>query len=542
MIKSRSDKYMITEPNNNNNEYNNRILFLNKKLNNSFKSQKSKSKNLIRMNSLNKNMKLILPNISSNSVKLNEKREINSRNNTFKRRVNSLNNIKSIYPKKILMERLLYLRKKFASKKYMSKGELTEMIYGNKIQLCNFDIKKNKRLKEIMYNRPKFIIDLIEFGFIPKDEIKEFFNIDSFNITWNENLEKAYREIRKTNTNIFKIILFLSKTHLLSLLKQIFEVKNYMNYYNYNQKEIEKIYDIYETLNKYEYSKIKLAYDKIDNIYYKRELLLIEKINQIRNDYYSKKLKNFSKIKKIEFNIKKSVEKGKTELIEIKNCIFHVRQKINWKIFPYKEINRIKFKKPITKLNEIINKDIDINNIKIKDKIKNEKIYLKEKIKILKNEKILFNKSNFNWNNFMKENNDNKKIIEYYIIMIQSHFRSFLIKVFLSKLINSVDKIIIYLNKYTKFKKLILQMYEITFKEKNCDENINKINKVVKIMIKNCKTRKLIFNNYETNLINKIIEVNIGILPIKANKEIYSSIPLLNLNKFLSYLIIHKNI
>ena len=85
-------------------------------------------------------------------------------------------------------------------------------------------------------------------------------------------------------------------------------------------------------------------------------------------------------------------------------------------------------------------------------------------------------------------------------------------------------------------------MYEITFKEKNCDENINKINKVVKIMIKNCKTRKLIFNNYETNLINKIIEVNIGILPIKANKEIYSSIPLLNLNKFLSYLIIHKNI
>ena len=157
MIKSRSDKYMITEPNNNN-EYNNRILFLNKKLNNSFKSQKSKSKNLIRMNSLNKNMKLILPNISSNSVKLNEKREINSRNNTFKRRVNSLNNIKSIYPKKILMERLLYLRKKFASKKYMSKGELTEMIYGNKIHLCNFDIKKNKRLKEIMYNRPKFII------------------------------------------------------------------------------------------------------------------------------------------------------------------------------------------------------------------------------------------------------------------------------------------------------------------------------------------------------------------------------------------------
>ena len=35
---------------------------------------------------------------------------------------------------------------------------------------------------------------------------------------------------------------------------------------------------------------------------------------------------------------------------------------------------------------------------------------------------------------------------------------------------------------------------------------------------------------------NKIIEKNAYILPIKENQEIYSNIPLINLNKYLSYL------
>ena len=238
--------------------------------------------------------------------------------------------------------------------------------------------------------------------------------------------------------------------------------------------------------------------------------------------------------------MKKVVEKGKAELIQIKNCIFHVRQNINWKIFPYKEINRIKFKKPITKLNEVIKKDININNVEIKEKIKKEKIYLKERIKALKKEKLLFNNNdkNFNWKTFMKENKENKKIIEYYIIMIQAHFKGFLVKIFLNKLITCVDTIVINLYKYTKFKKIILKLYEMTFEETNEKNKIKEINKVVKIMINNCKTRLLIFKENEVNLINKIIESNIGILPIKSNQEIYSSIPLLNLNKYLSYLIL----
>ena len=41
-------------------------------------------------------------------------------------------------------------------------------------------------------------------------------------------------------------------------------------------------------------------------------------------------------------------------------------------------------------------------------------------------------------------------------------------------------------------------------------------------------------------MINKITESNIGILKVKENQIIYSNIPLINLNKYLSYLILNK--
>ena len=65
---------------------------------------------------------------------------------------------------------------------------------------------------------------------------------------------------------------------------------------------------------------------------------------------------------------------------------------------------------------------------------------------------------------------------------------------------------------------------------------INEIKKVVKIMLNNCLTRKLIFKKNEVNMINKITESNIGILKVKENQIIYSNIPLINLNKCLTYL------
>ena len=566
MIKSRSFKfhkklplyhfYTINteETKNQNKEKNiNNITFFNSKI----FSHNIKNLNLINIkkikikaNSNKKKPKFLLPNISYSNIQ--QKTEGNySNNKNNKKRMYSSSNLKpknykigeNFENKKIPINKLLYLRKKFSSHIKMSKGEIVEMTYGNKIQFGNeldTDIKENKRIKEIIYNNPKFILDLIKFGHVDKNEIKDFFGIESFNIHWDENLEKSYREIRKINSNIFKIISFLSKTGLLRKLKKNYESKNYIDYYNYNIKEIEKVYDIYEKLKEYDYMKIKEAFDKIDNIYLIRDFFLKEKISKIRKEYFSKKLKNYQENKKSEINLKEIVDKGKAELIEIKNCIFHIRQNTNWKIFPNKKINRLRFSKSITKYNEIIKTETNIKNIEFKDKIKKVKIYLKQKINQLKSKKA-FEYPNFSLKKFIKENKDNKRIIEYYITLIQSNFRGFIVRSFLSKLIKSINAIILNLYEYTKFKQLIITLYKKTFElgelndEKN-KEKIEEINNVVKIMIKHCRTRKIVFKKSETKLINKIIKDNIGLLPIKENQEIYSNIPLINLNKFLTYI------
>ena len=530
----------------------NKILVLRKKLNLSFSKDKIKQKKKISLNILPINLKIYkqkipLPNISSSThtISKESKEIINNKKN--KKRIYSSNILKpknynisdNIEDKIICTQKLLYLKNKFLSKINMSKGEIVEMTFGKKIKFDNIlDIfmEKNKRIKEIIYNNPKFIINLIEIGKVDKNDIYDFFNIESFNISWNEILERSYREIRKISSNIFKIISFLSKTRLIGILKKNFESKNYMNFDNYNQKEIEKIYDIYEKLKKYDNEKIKEALDKINEIYYIRDILLKEKISKIRNEYYSNKLKNYNENKKYEINLKELTEKGKIGLIEIKNCIFHIRQNTNWKIFPYKNINRLKFSKPITKYNEIIKKEIDVENIEFKDKIIKEKIYIKEKIKILKKENI-FQKADFNWNKFIKKNIENKKIIDYYVTIIQSNFRSFMVKIFINKLIKSVNSIIINLYEYSKFKQLILTMYKMTYENDTNNIKLNQINKVLNIILKNCRTRKLIFKKYEVDMINKITKSNIGILPLEPNQEIYSNIPLIYLLKFINYII-----
>ena len=530
----------------------NKILVLRKKLNLSFSKDKIKQKKKISLNIIPIKLKIYkqkipLPNISSttHTISKESKEIINNKKN--KKRIYSSNILKpknynisdNIEDKIICTQKLLYLKNKFLSKINMSKGEIVEMTFGKKIKFDNIlDIfmEKNKRIKEIIYNNPKFIINLIEIGKVDKNDIYDFFNIESFNISWNEILERSYREIRKISSNIFKIISFLSKTRLIGILKKNFESKNYMNFDNYNQKEIEKIYDIYEKLKKYDNEKIKEALDKINEIYYIRDILLKEKISKIRNEYYSNKLKNYNENKKYEINLKELTEKGKIGLIEIKNCIFHIRQNTNWKIFPYKNINRLKFSKPITKYNEIIKKEIDVENIEFKDKIIKEKIYIKEKIKILKKENI-FQKADFNWNKFIKKNIENKKIIDYYVTIIQSNFRSFMVKIFINKLIKSVNSIIINLYEYSKFKQLILTMYKMTYENDTNNIKLNQINKVLNIIIKNCRTRKLIFKKYEVDMINKITKSNIGILPLEPNQEIYSNIPLIYLLKFINYII-----
>ena len=295
MIKSRSFKFLKNKPffnyytmntEESKNEYketdNNINLYNSKLFSHNLKIKIAKNLNLnnikqikIKANSNKKKLKILLPNISNSNIHLSNKCNNKEYN---KKRIYSSSNLKpknykikvNIEDRKISMEKLLKLRKKFSSKIKMSKGEIVEMTYGNKIGFGNdldIDINENKRIKEILYNNPKFIIDLIEFGRVDKNEINEFFNIESFNIIWNENFEKSYREIRKIDTNIFKIISFLSKTGLLRKLKKNFEFKNYIDFYNYNIKEIEKTYDIYEQLKEYEYQKIKEAFEKIDDIY-----------------------------------------------------------------------------------------------------------------------------------------------------------------------------------------------------------------------------------------------------------------------------------
>ena len=570
MIKSRSFKFLKNNPlfnyytintEESKNEYketdNNINLYNSKLFSHNLKIKIVKNLNLnnikqikIKANSTKKKLKIFLPNISNSNIHLSNKYNNKEYN---KKRIYSSSNLKpknykikvNIEDRKISMEKLLKLRKKFSSKIKMSKGEIVEMTYGNKIGFGNdldIDINENKRIKEILYKNPKFIIDLIEFGRVDKNEINEFFNIESFNIIWNENFEKSYREIRKIDTNIFKIISFLSKTGLLRKLKKNFESKNYIDFYNYNIKEIEKTYDIYEQLKEYEYQKIKEAFEKIDDIYLMRDFLLKEKISKIRKEYYSKRLKKYQEMKKSEIELKEIIDKGKAELIEIKNCIFHVRQNTDWKVFPYKKINRLKFSKSITKYNEIIKKEMNIKNIEFKDKLKKEKIYLKQKINILKSQKV-FDNPNFNLNKFIKENKEHKRIIEYYITIIQSNFRGLIVRIFLAKLIKGIHNIINNLYIYTKFKQLTLALYKKSFEliDSNIKgdifkQKINEINNVVKIMIKYCRTRKLIFKKYEVEIINKTIKYNIGILPIKENHEIYSNIPLINLNKCLTYL------
>lgn len=144
----------------------------------------------------------------------------------------------------------------------------------------------------------------------------------------------------------------------------------------------------------------------------------------------------------------------------------------------------------------------------------------------------------------MNENKEKKRIIEYCIIMIQSRFRGFMVKIFLSKIISSIDIIINAIERYIGFKKLILKLYRTTFNEILMDkfghlEYKNKviiIRKIIKVIIKNCKNRKLLFNKNEIDLINRLEEMNIGFRPIRLEQEIYSIKLLLSLDKFLFYL------
>ena len=460
---------------------------------------------------------------------------------------------------KISLNKLLSLRARFFANENMNRGELTEMMFGNKIPFYTnknkYDDMQNKnKVYEVLCNNPKLIIDLIEKGYVDKKDIIDYFNIKSINLHWNDKLEKKFREIsynkRKTNSNMLKTTFFLVNIGFHRILKEKFEEKNFRNTSTYNQKEIEEFAKMYEKLRKYDLNKLLEGYSKVDAIYHLREVIINDKINKIRDNYYHNKLNKFFHDKnKTEIILQNVVQKEKNEMKEMKNTIFQIRENKEWKNIPNKKINKLKLHKSITKINRFIKEDVDIKNVYVIDKIKLSKKYIKEKIKLLKKQRKFPSLSSpnnfkFDWKLFMNENIENKKIIKYCIVMIQSMFRGFMVKVFVSNLIRSIDIIINNLGKYIEFKKLVLKLYNKAFNEieikKNDNfefrESIKELRKKIKFIIKNNKSRKLLFKKNEIDLINRLEESNIDFKPIKEEQPIYSVKLLLILDKYLFYL------
>ena len=175
------------------------------------------------------------------------KRSLSKKEFTIESPKNKKRISKSNLNRKVSLNRLLSLRSKFFSNEKMTRGELTEMMFGNKIPFYkhkNICDDMQKKVYEVLSNNPKLILDLLEKGYVDKKDVIDYFNIKSINIEWNDELEKIFREIgynkRKTNSNMLKTTFFLVNIGFHKVLKQKFEEKNYKTTNTYNQAEIEE--------------------------------------------------------------------------------------------------------------------------------------------------------------------------------------------------------------------------------------------------------------------------------------------------------------
>ena len=384
------------------NKIKNNIPFPNKRTNEKFNLSKSiqnyNTKEIIKKN--NNINRYEIPNNNNYSKKKRQNRSMSIQNYSlisFKKKTND----KNVYlNSKISLDKLLHLRSKFFANEKMSRGELTEMMFGNQIPfhkykfICN---EMNNKIYEVLCNNPKLILDLIEKGYVDKKDVINYFNIKSINISWNDALEKKFREIVynkiKTNSNMLKTSFFLVNIGFHRILRQKFEEKNFRNTTTYRQEEIDEFSKIYEKLKKYDLNRLLEGYSKVDSIYHLREIIINDMINEIRNNYYHNKLNKFFKNKdKSNAIVEKVVEKEKNELKEMKKYVFHIRENKVLKAFPHKHINKLRFSKPITKINKLIREEINIKNVCVVDKIKKYKNYIKEKIKIYIKSKEFFHR------------------------------------------------------------------------------------------------------------------------------------------------------
>ena len=141
-----------------------------------------------------------------------------------------INSVYSLLDKKISYDKLLNLRARFFSGQKLTRGDLTEMMFGKTIPFFKtktFSADYQKKILEVLSNDPQLIINLIKYGKVTMQEVIDYFNLDALNLDWNEDLEKKYREIvynkNKTNSNMLKTTFFLVNIGFHKILRQKFE-------------------------------------------------------------------------------------------------------------------------------------------------------------------------------------------------------------------------------------------------------------------------------------------------------------------------------
>ena len=244
--------------------------------------------------------------------------------------MNHINSVYSLLDKKISYDKLLNLRAKFFSGQKLTRGELTEMMFGKTIPFIKtktFSEDYQKKIMEVLSNDPQLIINLIKFGKVTKQEVIDYFNLDALNLDWNEELEKKYREIvynkNKTNSNMLKTTFFLVNIGFHKILRQKFEERHLITTKTYNQKEINEFAIIYEKLKKYDLETLIDGYAKVEYIYHIRDLVVHNKITYIRNVFFERKVKKFRKIRnKNEKCLTEANEVTKEDICDMKKCIY----------------------------------------------------------------------------------------------------------------------------------------------------------------------------------------------------------------------------
>lgn len=482
-------------------------------------------------------------------------------NNTFSID-ESLLNTKSVYSlldKKISFKSLLNLRARFFSNQRLTRGELTEMMFGKKIPMINiksFSGDYQKKIKKVLSNCPQLIIYLIEYGTVSEKEVIDYFNLDSLSLSWNEELEKIYREIvynkNKTNSNMLKTTFFLVNIGFHKILKQKFDEKHYITTKTYNQKEIDEFAMIYEKMKKYDLQTILRGYSKLEMIFQIRDEIIHNKITSIRNKFFTDKVEKFRKIRnKNEKCLTNANEEIKQECQKTKVLIHNLRENLFKRIPSNGRINTFVFRHPITKLNRSLHNSIDIKNIIHIKKIKQSKMYIKTLITTYQKDGLLPDKETkgFNWQRFIKKGDNPKKLLNYFTTVIQANIRGYMIRKWLKKMQKCALKIQIKVLKYINYKKMVMHLFktsvdEIQFIEK-CNPELyrapaRRIRQIIHAILRNYPCCSFYIFNKDIEDINLLYDKGFVSKPINVGQIVKSHKLLIFLDNCLFKLYHHE--